>query len=58
MLLSPQEYIPVEVAMRTTQARQAFRAQPRRTVRPSRLLRAARMLPSRLRRRRRHTLAA
>jgi hypothetical protein len=47
MLLSPEEFIPNEVALRTTQARQAFRAQPRRTKRPSRL-----------RRRRRHTLAA
>ena len=33
MLLSPEDYIPVEVAMRTTRAQQAFRAQPRRTVR-------------------------
>jgi hypothetical protein len=32
MLLSPEEFIPVEVAMRTTRAQQAFRAQPRRTV--------------------------
>ncbi|MGI9083727.1 MAG: hypothetical protein ACR2FE_00370 [Aeromicrobium sp.] len=46
MLISPEQYIPVEIAMRTTQARQAFRAQPRRTVKPRRL------------RRRRHTLAA
>jgi hypothetical protein len=49
MLLSPETYIPVEVAMRTTKAQQAFRSQPRRTVRARRL---------RLRRHRRHTLAA
>lgn len=48
MLLSPLDYVPVEVAMRTTQNRQAFRAQPRRTIR-NRVLAA---------RRRKHTLAA
>ena len=47
MLLSPLDYVPVEVAMRTTQNRQAFRAQPRRTVRKVRAFR-----------RRKHTLAA
>ena len=31
MMINPEGYIPVEVALRTTQARQAFRAQPRRT---------------------------
>ena len=49
MLLSPEEFIPAEVALRTTQARQAFRAQPRRTVRPRRRF---------LRRNRKYTLAA
>jgi len=48
MLLSPQDYVPVEVALRTTQNRQAFRAQPRRTVRGR----------IRVPRRRKHTLAA
>jgi hypothetical protein len=33
MILNPQDYIPVEVALRTTRAQLAFRAQPRRTVR-------------------------
>lgn len=33
MLLDPEGYIPPEVALRTTLARQAFRAQPRRTMR-------------------------
>jgi hypothetical protein len=33
MLLNPDDYIPIEVALRTTQSRQAYRAQPRRTVR-------------------------
>jgi hypothetical protein len=33
MLLNPEGFIPAEVEMRTTQARRAFRAQPRRTVR-------------------------
>jgi hypothetical protein len=47
MVLDPEGYIPVEVALRTTQARQAFRAQPRRTVRRRRF-----------RRNRRYTLAA
>ena len=47
MLLNPEDYIPAEVALRTTQARQAFRAQPRRTVRRRFL-----------RRNRRYTLAA
>jgi hypothetical protein len=52
MLLSPEEYIPAEVARRTTLAAQAFRAQPRRTVRRRRfaLLRRNRD--------RRYTLAA
>ena len=42
MLLDPESYIPVEVALRTTQARQAFRAQPRRTVRRRRFRRSRR----------------
>jgi hypothetical protein len=42
MLLDPESYIPVEVALRTTQARQAFRAQPRRTVRSRRGFRRSR----------------
>ncbi len=52
MLLSAEEYIPAEVARRTTLAAQAFRAQPRRTVRRRRfgLLRRNRN--------RRYTLAA
>jgi hypothetical protein len=33
MLLSPEDFIPAEVALRTTRAQRAFRAQPRRTVR-------------------------
>jgi hypothetical protein len=33
MILNPQDYVPVEVALRTTRAQQAYRAQPRRTVR-------------------------
>lgn len=33
MLLSPEEFIPAEVAMRTTMAQRAFRAQPRRARR-------------------------
>jgi hypothetical protein len=33
MILNPQDYIPVEVALRITRAQQAYRAQPRRTVR-------------------------
>ncbi len=33
MLLSPEEFIPAEVALRTTRAQQTYRAQPRRTVR-------------------------
>jgi hypothetical protein len=33
MMLNPEGFIPAEVEMRTTQARQAFRAQPRRTKR-------------------------
>jgi hypothetical protein len=33
MLLNPEDYIPIEVALRTTQSRQAYRAQPRRTKR-------------------------
>ncbi len=49
MFLSPEDFIPAEVALRTTQARQAFRAQPRRTVRGRRRF---------LRRNRRYTLAA
>jgi hypothetical protein len=36
MILNPQDYIPVEVALRTTRAQQAYRAQPRRTVRRAR----------------------
>ena len=48
MLLSPEEFIPAEVALRTTQARQAFRAQPRKTKVRRRILR----------RNRRYTLAA
>ena len=48
MLLSPEEFIPAEVALRTTQAAQAFRAQPRRTKVRRRLMR----------RNRRYTLAA
>jgi hypothetical protein len=47
MLLSPETFIPAEVALRTTMATQAFRAQPRRRVR---------RLKNRLVRR--HTLAA
>lgn len=47
MLLNPDGYIPIEVALRTTQARSAFRAQPRRTKRRRFL-----------RRNRRYTLAA
>jgi hypothetical protein len=47
MLLDPEGYIPVEVALRTTQSRAAFRAQPRRTKRRRFL-----------RRNRRYTLAA
>ncbi|MFZ0142140.1 MAG: hypothetical protein WAL70_13745 [Aeromicrobium sp.] len=49
MLLSPEEFIPAEVALRTTQAAQAFRAQPRKTKVRRRILR---------RRNRRYTLAA
>jgi hypothetical protein len=48
MLLSPEEFIPAEVALRTTQAAQAFRAQPRKTKVRRRILR----------RNRRYTLAA
>lgn len=33
MILNPQDFIPVEVSIRTTRAQQAYRAQPRRTVR-------------------------
>jgi hypothetical protein len=33
MILNPQDYVPVEVALRTTRAQQTYRAQPRRTVR-------------------------
>ena len=39
MLLDPQGYVPVEQAMRTTIARNAFRSQPRRTRRPRRTVR-------------------
>ena len=49
MLLNPEGFIPAEVEMRTTQARQAFRAQPRRTKKRNRFLG---------RRSRRFTLAA
>lgn len=48
MMLNPEGFIPAEVEMRTTQARQAFRAQPRRTKKARRFLR----------RNRRYTLAA
>ncbi len=48
MLLNPEDYIPHEVALRTTRAQQAYRAQPRRTVRLKRFRRS----------RRQHTLAA
>ena len=48
MMLNPEGFIPAEVEMRTTQARQAFRAQPRRTKKRHRFLR----------RNRRYTLAA
>jgi hypothetical protein len=48
MLLDPQGFIPAEVEMRTTQARRAFRAQPRRTKKRHRFLRRSR----------RYTLAA
>ena len=48
MMLNPEGFIPAEVEMRTTQARQAFRAQPRRTKKRNRFLR----------RNRRYTLAA
>ena len=47
MMLNPEGFIPAEVEMRTTQARRAFRAQPRRTKRHRFL-----------RRNRRYTLAA
>lgn len=48
MLLNPEGFIPAEVEMRSTQARQAFRAQPRRTRKRHRFLH----------RHRRYTLAA
>jgi hypothetical protein len=48
MMLNPEGFIPAEVDMRTTQARRAFRAQPRRTKKRNRFLR----------RNRRYTLAA
>jgi hypothetical protein len=48
MMLNPEGYIPTEVALRTTQAQQAFRAQPRRTKKRHRFLRRSR----------RYTLAA
>jgi hypothetical protein len=47
MMLNPEGFIPAEVEMRTTQARLAYRAQPRRTKK-GRFLR----------RNRRYTLAA
>ena len=49
MMLNPEGFIPADVEMRTTQARQAFRAQPLRTKKRNRILR---------RRNRRYTLAA
>ena len=39
MMLNPEGFIPAEVDMRTTQARRAFRAQPRRTKKRNRFLR-------------------
>lgn len=48
MMLNPEGFIPAEVDMRTTQARRAFRAQPRRTKKARRFMR----------RNRRYTLAA
>ena len=48
MLLNPEGFIPAEVEMRTTQARRAFRAQPRRTKKRRRFLSRSR----------RYTLAA
>jgi hypothetical protein len=39
MLLDPEGFIPAEVALRTTQARLASRAQPGRTKKRNRFLR-------------------
>ena len=39
MMLNPEGFIPAEVEMRTTQARLAYRAQPRRTKKGRRFTR-------------------